>query len=449
MKRLKEGGGEEKMKKLILILVLMFCLIFSINTLAFEKVDVSGVGFSSTAVYYAKIQTFLDHGLGTDSSKVIVTADDPALSVYGTSSAVSGTIRGGVVSLTITASGAAITEGLFVTVDSEYSTGSWCNAVVGRINYGTTGSASGGMAASFCGEMNIPAQVSPGGSYYPYHSYLNVPTDAELIDSTAFNYAFERYELAGGAKGEFDDYGDFWHIIGLIPEVDHVLSEHYLTLRTLVQPTSTAYDKFLVLSHEQDMLSLGTDGNPVSIVAGLDKLAVYTTSESTTGTIITAIIKQTMTVGGAALYEEALRVQLIGDVNMGASHNAIFAQIDYVEDGYAHGEGAVITAELSMASVTAVPRGEYTFYKMELDLPTACDLQSNPIALFKLNIWGGAETEFDDHGYLFDFEGVTSGANDFFYLSDITVTKADGTLKIRILDVDYYIWFTTVQTGGD
>ena len=49
------------MKKLILIFALAFCLMFSFNVLAFEKVDVSGSGFESEAVYSAKIIAFLAH----------------------------------------------------------------------------------------------------------------------------------------------------------------------------------------------------------------------------------------------------------------------------------------------------------------------------------------------------------------------------------------------------
>ena len=124
------------------------------------------------------------------------------------------TVRG--ISITNTVGGAlGIHEGIYSHITSAFMTGSWCNAVVGVITYSATGSAGGGMAAPICSEMNMQPAASAGGSYYSVHSYFNCPTDTELIDSTAFNYAFERYELAGGAATQFDLYGLLWHIVGL------------------------------------------------------------------------------------------------------------------------------------------------------------------------------------------------------------------------------------------
>ena len=124
------------------------------------------------------------------------------------------TVRG--ISLTDTVGAAnAIHEGIRSHVTSAFMTGSWCNAVVGVITYSATGSAGGGMAAPFCSELNMQPAASSGGSYYNVHSYFNIPTSATLIDSTAFNYAFELYELAGAAATQFDLYGLLWHIVGL------------------------------------------------------------------------------------------------------------------------------------------------------------------------------------------------------------------------------------------
>jgi len=164
------------------------------------------------------------------------------------------TVRG--ISLTDTVGAAlAIHEGIRSHITSAYMTGGWTNAIAGVITYSATGSAGGGMAAVFCAEMNMQPAVSSGGSYYAYQSYFNVPTSAELKDTNTDKYAFELYELVGGAKGEFDDYGEMWTITGLTPLVDHVLSADYVTLRITVAPVAgTYYDKFLVLSKSQNMI---------------------------------------------------------------------------------------------------------------------------------------------------------------------------------------------------
>jgi len=356
------------------------------------------------------------------------------------------TVRG--ISLTDTVGAAlAIHEGIYSHVTSAYMTGSWTNAVVGVITYSATGSAGGGMAASFCGELNMQPAASSGGSYYPYHSYFNFPTSTVLIDSTAFNYAFEKYEAAGGAVVQFDLYGDFWHIVGLTPADGYILSEGYTTLRCLVD----VYDKYLVLSRIENGLGMGSiSPNQLNLDAASPLFQLYTTSAVTAASgVQSALIQQTMTVASNVNYPDVLKVQLISDVKTGAWCSAIFAQLDYVESGLAHGQGSVIATELSMPSVTAVIRGEYSLFQMDIDMPTGCVMNNNPISLFKANVWGGAETEFDDVGVVLDVDGVTAGANDFFYLADLTVTKADGLLKIRVNDVFYYVFITTAINGGD
>ena len=159
------------------------------------------------------------------------------------------TIRG--ISVTDTVGAAnGIHEGIKSHVTSAYMTGGWTNAVFGEITYSATGSAGGGMAGAICAQINMQPAASSGGSYYTYHSYFNFPTSTVLIDSTAFNYAFELYEAAGGAVSCFDDYGEFIRVTGLTAGANHILSADSLTLRMHVGTT----DKFLVLSDTQNMI---------------------------------------------------------------------------------------------------------------------------------------------------------------------------------------------------
>jgi len=140
------------------------------------------------------------------------------------------TVRG--ISLTDTVGAAgAIHEGVYSLITSAFATGTWTNAVTGVITYSATGSASGGLAAALCGEINMQAAASSGGSYYNVHSYFSVPTAAELIDSTAFNYAFERYESADNASHDFDLYGLLWHIVGLSDATTKILYNNTLKIQ--------------------------------------------------------------------------------------------------------------------------------------------------------------------------------------------------------------------------
>jgi len=176
-----------------------------------------------------------------------------------------------------------------------------------------------------------------------------------------------------------------------------------------------------------------------------DQLVVTQTNAATTGTEKTLVISQTHTDIGASA--EAFSSTLTTNVAGGTYQNAIFGKIDYQTAGKVTGLAGVICAELTMAG-GAVSQGTYATFEAEINLPASYS-SSVPISFFRMSTWGNQNAQFDDYGYLFDITGVTTGANDFFYLSDVTLTKVDGFLKIRVLDVTYYIPITTVQTGGD
>ena len=140
------------------------------------------------------------------------------------------TVRSESITHTVGAAG-GIHEALHVTLATEFATGSWANAIVGVLDYGALGSSSGGLGAAFCAEVNMAPIASPGGSYYNVHSYFSVPTAAVLIDSTAFNYAFERYELADNASYDFGLYGLLWHIVGLYDHSGKVWYDNTLKIQ--------------------------------------------------------------------------------------------------------------------------------------------------------------------------------------------------------------------------
>ena len=145
-----------------------------------------------------------------------------------------------------------------------------------------------------------------------------------------------------------------------------------------------------------------------------DTLKVTTTSAVTTGAFRSVEISQTMTGTSTSNTPEALRVQIIANVKTGTWANVIFAQLDYSTDGLAHGIGSVICAELSLPA-SSVVRGTYVVHQIEIDCPTSCVMNGNPIEVFRLNSWGAAKAQFDDYGYLFSLVGISSGAAHLWY----------------------------------
>jgi hypothetical protein len=167
-------------------------------------------------------------------------------------------------------------------------------------------------------------------------------------------------------------------------------------------------------------------------------LSLYTTSATTSGTIRSGLVEQTMTGAASANMIEAFKVKVVANVQTGNWCNALMGKIDYSTSGFVTGLAGVVCAELSLpASNAASAGGDYSVYEAEIDCPTSCDMGSRPIIVFEINSWGGAKGEFDDNGYLFDISGVTSGSDHFYY--DNTSNAADAFLRCRINGATYYM----------
>ena len=173
-----------------------------------------------------------------------------------------------------------------------------------------------------------------------------------------------------------------------------------------------------------------------------------TSSIATATGVRAAEITMTMDTTSNVNQLEVLKVELItGDnVKTGAWANAIMAKLDYGNSGHAHGLASCFCAELSMPGA-AVVRGHYAFLECEMDCPTSCTMGGNPISLIYLDSWGAAKAQFDDVGLVFDFNGVTSGATDFFYANAVAFNNCDAFLKVSINDVEYYIPLSDNQAG--
>ena len=175
---------------------------------------------------------------------------------------------------------------------------------------------------------------------------------------------------------------------------------------------------------------------------------VVRTSAQVVSMIRHTVLQLTMTGASAVNTVEALKVHLISDVQMGNWANAIYAKLDLQTDGYVAGIAGVVCAELDMPAQAGVASGKYSIFQAEVNCPTTLTT-TGPIVILDINSWGGAKTEFDDVGLLMDINGVTSGSGDFWYESDITLTKVDALIKIRVNGTFYYIPVSNVVGGGD
>ena len=181
----------------------------------------------------------------------------------------------------------------------------------------------------------------------------------------------------------------------------------------LIEGCTTGID---ILTGTTIGVSIGTNAAKMALAStSVRALASYTTSSIISGTISSLTINQTMTAaatGGG--HAEVAQFILTSNVKVGGWGNAMFAKIDFQTNGLVHGLAGVICSELTMPG-SSVVRGEYTPMEIEINCPTNCVMNGNPINVFQINVWGAAATQFDAVGRLFDLTGVSSGATSMWY----------------------------------
>jgi len=250
------------MKKLILVLALIFCLIFSFNTLAFEKVDVTMVNCGTAVQYVLKIQTLIDHGLGTSTTVVAYEEGDPILQVWGTCDSVDGgTIATPVYIHSILTEIGAVGRAAEFVLAPTARMGGYGNAVKALLDVsGTDGSI--GLLAGLCAEVVTPATALSGTLACVEHEIVateGFTAGAHIGSANTINFMQFALSGHGAAVTQVDNRGQFMIINGLTPLAGNMLSADYVTLKLGVNNLA----KYLVMSVAENMISIGNStANP-------------------------------------------------------------------------------------------------------------------------------------------------------------------------------------------
>jgi len=322
-----------------------------------------------------------------------------------------------------------INEVLRVTYKSEYYTGDWVNAIVGRIDYGDAGDARGGMAAAICAEMNMPAKAynSIGGPCYSLDCEFNCPADFVAGDRINYPIAFMKFGLWGDASGQFDDEGYLFHVDGLEAGSGHVLSENSQTLRINIGGT----DKYIYLSSTEDIFTLGGD------------IDISESTDATSGNVECMTLAYTNSANGI----NNMRA-FTSDLTMGANCNGPYAgyfRVD-VADATVGGLAAALGMELILSSVSGA-NGEAHGMTIDIACPAGSDVGtgSNKHSFIKFEIWSANQAaldNFDDHANLFFLNGMTSGAGNI-------VSANETTLRINIEGTSRYLMLSHAEDALD
>jgi len=135
--------------------------------------------------------------------------------IVRTSAAITGTLRSLNISQTMTgASTANVVEALYVKVTADVKTGAWANAIVGAIDYSTSGAAHG-MAAAICAELTLPNSSLARGALYCFDMYMSIGASSSW--ASAGPVAFMKFE-AGGTVAQLLTNGYLFHVAGVTAE---------------------------------------------------------------------------------------------------------------------------------------------------------------------------------------------------------------------------------------
>ena len=191
-----------------------------------------------------------------------------------------GTIRG--INNTVTMTGrssANIVEGLRSAITANVKTGAWCNAIVGSINYSTSGAAHG-MAASICAEMIPPNSSLERGGLYSLDCCFGCGASSSW--GSAGPVAFMRFEN-WGTKAHFSANAFLFHLVGETGALGALLSANERTLKVRIGSTT----KYLHLSDTEDALGgtgaitiEGTITNDAILVGSAGTPLVYPLSDT-------------------------------------------------------------------------------------------------------------------------------------------------------------------------
>ncbi len=193
-----------------------------------------------------------------------------------TSALTTGTIRGLTNTVTMTAASTGnIVEAFRSAISANVKTGAWANAIVGSINYSTSGAAHG-MAAAIAAEMIPPNGSLSRGALYALDVVFGC--GASSTWNSAGPVAFMRFDN-WGTKAHFSANAFFFHLVGETGATGGLLSLNSRTLRVRIGSTT----KYLYLSDtENDLGAMAVD----SITLASDVTTAITISGNTTNSIV-------------------------------------------------------------------------------------------------------------------------------------------------------------------
>ena len=169
-------------------------------------------------------------------------------------------------------------------------------------------------------------------------------------------------------------------------------------------------------------------------------ISIYTTSASTDGsnTVLPVYIDATMSATGGV--GRAFEAKLTVSGKLGGWGNAIKGYIDLTGGTGSSGLLSAICAEMKMSASTT--QGTFGVLELELVCPTSwiahSGIGTNCNSFIYAQVSGATKGEFDNHGFFFNIQGLTSATTHLLY---------NNTLKMAVGSTTWYLPMSSAEAS--
>lgn len=317
-------------------------------------------------------------------------------------------------------------------VKTNVAMGAWANGLKGYWQATGTSGRVTGLASGVCGEIKTANTNLASGAYYALEAEYVAGGTSTTSTGSGTRVGWIYMNNTGDADGDFDANGYLFTAAGLTAGAGKLLSANSKTLRVQTGLAGSETTEYLVMSDNENTLTFGATGTPLSYTAGTPFWALYATNSGTSGSTNAEPFLVETTLTGAGQVGGRGKFKLTCNAAQGGWTNALKAEVSYGTNGSTTGLGSCMCTDLNLN--TGTTNGTYACYEANVIVPSSGSL-GTATTIFALNASGTDADTFDSSGYLIHFGAELDAASGKFIDTDKTGEAAYGGIRVYITGV--------------